>query len=771
MGLVLAIFSGFVLGMVAPFLHRVTRGVTGWIISALPFFLLAYFASFIKVIKHGEVVSTVYNWVPGMGINLSFYIDGLGLLFAMLITGIGGFVIIYASIYLAGHIYLGRFYLFILMFMASMLGVVLSDNVITLFIFWELTGITSYFLIGFNCEREESRNAALQALLVTGIGGLALLAGFIMMGSAAGSYELSDMLNSGDLLRNHSLYIPILILVFAGAFTKSAQVPFQFWLPNAMEAPTPISAYLHSATMVKAGVFLLARLTPILGGTDVWFYTVSFTGATTMVIGGYMALHQTDLKKILAYSTVCVLGILTMLLGFGTPLAFKAAMAFLLAHALYKASLFLVAGMVDHGAGTREINKLGGLRKYMPVTAIIAGLATLSACGLPPFFGFVGKELFYETDIAVQHATYLMTGASVFANIFMFGAIWLAGVRPFICKYKELPHEPHESPFGMLFGPGVLASMGLIFGLFPGLLEKSILVPAASAVAGEHLHMHLALWHGFNLPLLLSVITVAGGFSVFTWRHNLIAIANKLSFISRFGSSLWYKKMYEWLFVIARIQTKTIQSGYQRYYLLTIFVVSTILISYKLLEIGGVHQFVNFGDIKFYEVALGVFMMVAMVTAILSDGRLTAVIALGVVGFCVSLIYVFYSAPDLALTQILIETLTVILIILVVYHLPRFAKLSSLKARIRDAVLSIAFGGVMTALVLKASNVQLYPTISDYFVENSLKLAHGRNIVNVILVDFRGFDTMGEITVLSVVGIGVYALIKLQIRPDGGVDK
>ncbi len=766
MGIIAAVFSGFGLGVIAPFINRGVRGYTGWVISVLPFSLLVYFASLIKHIRHGEVVTAAYNWVPGLGINLSFYIDGLGLLFALLITGIGAFVIIYASIYLAGHIYLGRFYIYILMFMSSMLGVVLSGNLITFFVFWELTGVTSYFLIGYNCEREEARFAALQALLVTGVGGLALLAGFIMMGNVAGGYEFSDLLNNGDLIRNNPLYIPILILVLAGAFTKSAQVPFHFWLPGAMEAPTPISSYLHSATMVKAGVFLIARLNPVLGETQVWFYAVSFTGAVTMVVGGYMAIHQTDLKKILAYSTVCVLGILTMLVGLGTHLALKAAMVFLFAHALYKASLFLIAGIVDHGAGTRDINKLGGLRKYMPVTAIVAGLATLSACGLPPFFGFVGKELLYEAGSSAKSVSYVITGASVCANIFMFGAIWLAGVRPFIKSYNLLPNKAHEAPFSMLVGPAILAGLGLIFGLMPGLLEDVIFAPAASAVAGEHVHMHLALWHGFNLPLALSAVTVAGGFSVFIFRRAIIEFAGKLGFVSRFGPSQWYKSLYDWLFVVARFQTKTIQSGYQRYYLLTIFSVATVLLSYKLLQIGGVQQFVNFGEVKFYEVALGVFMIVAMVIAVLSDGRLTAVISLGVVGFCVSLIYVLYSAPDLALTQILVETLTVILIILVVYHLPRFAKLSSLKSRIRDAVLSVAFGGVMTALVLKASNVQLYPKISQYFEKNSLKLAHGRNIVNVILVDFRGIDTMGEITVLGVVGIGVYALLKLQMDAD-----
>lgn len=757
--------------MIAPIIHRITRGATGWILSVMPFSILAYLITLIKPIQHGEAIKFAYNWVPGLGINLSFYIDGLGLLFAMLISGIGAFIIIYASIYLAGHVYIGRFYLFILLFMSSMLGLVLSDNIITFFIFWELTGITSYFLIGYNSEREEARKAALQALLVTGIGGLALLAGLIMMGSASGSYEFSELMNNGELIRNHSLYVPILILILAGAFTKSAQSPFQFWLPGAMEAPTPISAYLHSATMVKAGVFLIARLSPVLGGTDLWFYVVSFTGATTMVIGGYMAIHQTDLKKILAYSTVCVLGILTMLLGFGTHLAFKAAMVFLFAHALYKASLFLIAGIIDHGAGTREIDKLSGLRKYMPATFIIAGLASLSACGLPPFFGFIGKELFYEAGATLQTSSYIMLAASVFANIFMFGAIWLAGVRPFICNYKVLPHKPHEAPFSMLLGPGVLASAGLIFGLFPCLLEQSVFMPAVSAVAGEHVHLHLSLWHGFNLPLALSIVTVAAGFSVFTWRKKLITIAGHLSFIGYAGSSHWYKKIIEWLFVVAGFQTKIIQSGYQRIYLLIIFSVTTVLISYKLLQLGGVMQFVNFGDVKVYQVTLGVFILAATVVAILAPGRLTAVAALGVVGYSVSLIYILYGAPDLALTQILVETLTVILIVQVVYHLPRFKKLSNLKTRIRDAIISIAFGGVITALVLKASNIQLHPTIADYFVENSLKLAHGRNIVNVILVDFRGFDTMGEITVLSVVGIGVYALLKLQMKPERGLDK
>ncbi|MGR3318205.1 MAG: putative monovalent cation/H+ antiporter subunit A [Candidatus Anammoxibacter sp.] len=767
--MLITVLSCFLLAIFAPLISRIGRGYTGWIIGSWPFVLFAVFINHIKQISSGDVISVSYNWIPSLGINLSFYLDGLSLLFALLITGVGGLVFIYAGKYLAGHIFLGRFYLYISLFMGSMLGLVLSDNIFTIFIFWELTSVSSYLLIGFNNEREEARNAALQALLVTGLGGLALLAGMILLGLTGNGFKLSVLLSSGDLIRNHPYYLAILILVLIAAFTKSAQVPFHFWLPGAMEAPAPVSTYLHSATMVKAGIYLLARMSPILGDTKVWFYSLVIVGMITMITGVVLALQQNDLKRILAYSTVSVLGILTMLLGVGTKLAIQAAMVFLLGHALYKGALFLIAGIIDHETGTRDIRRLGGLWKLMPVVGIAGITAAISKSGLPPTFGFIGKELFYESVIVSQWVnpllTVLLTVAAVFTSMLMFATAWISGISPFIGRDDGLPKKPHKTPFGMWIGAIILAVLGVVFGIVPGFIDHSIISPAVSAVAGRSVSVHLALWHGFNPALALSGLTIAGGFCIYYWWPNVQKVACRLNIIYKFMPENLYKLSLNGLLEVAGFQTRIIQSGYQRYYLLTIFSVTAILVWFILFKLGGIHGSIGLHTVKFYEVAFGLFILAAAVIAILSSSRLAAVAALGVVGYCISLIYVLYGAPDLAITQLLIETLTVILFVLVVYHLPRFSKVSSTGSRIRDAVVAIACGGAMTALVLKAGNIQFHQPISEYFEKNSALLAHGRNIVNVIIVDFRGFDTMGEITVLAVVGIGVYALLKLKIKP------
>ncbi|MFB3140368.1 MAG: proton-conducting transporter membrane subunit, partial [Candidatus Acidiferrales bacterium] len=393
--LAVAVLSGFVMALAAPWLHRIARSTSGWVLALFPLALTVYFAGQAGRVAAGEVLAVSIDWVPSLGIALSFYLDGLSLLFALLISGIGALVVVYAGGYLAGHAHLGRFYAFLLMFLASMLGLVLANNVITLFVFWELTSVSSYLLIGFEHEREAARQAALQALLVTGLGGLALLAGLLLLGQAGGSMELSELLTRGEAIQAHPFYAPILLLILAGAFTKSAQFPFHFWLPSAMEAPTPVSAYLHSATMVKAGIYLLARFNPVLGGTELWFYIVTAAGAATMLVGAYLAFQQSDLKRILAYSTMSALGMMVLLLGLGTELAVKAAIVSILVHALYKGALFLVAGAVEHETGTRDVDRLGGLRRAMPITAAAAALAALSMAGLPPLFGFIGKEMVY----------------------------------------------------------------------------------------------------------------------------------------------------------------------------------------------------------------------------------------------------------------------------------------------------------------------------------------------------------------------------------------
>jgi multicomponent Na+:H+ antiporter subunit A len=653
------------------------------------------------------------------------------------------------------------------MFMASMLGLVLADNLIALYVFWELTSVSSYFLIGFDHRREAARDAALQAILVTGAGGLALLAGLLLLGQAAGTMEFSAMLESGERLRHDPLYTPILLLVLAGAFTKSAQVPFHFWLPSAMEAPTPVSAYLHSATMVKAGVYLLARLNPVLGGTDLWLYMLTTAGAVTTVTGAYLALRQTDLKRILAYLTVSALGMLVLFLGLGTTEALAAAMVFLLAHALYKGGLFLVAGILDHETGTREVNRLGGLRSAMPITSTAAALAALSLAAMAPSFGFIGKEMLLEASLTGNHrapiVATVLTAAVVFASIVFVAAALIVGFKPFFGRTIETPQRPHEASPNLWLPPALLALLGILFGLMPAAAGDWVLGPAIEAVAGEPVPLHLALWHGFNLPLALSAFSFACGVAIYMERRPLLHLIERLRTTSPWGPENWWRLLLAGLNFVAQRQTQVLQSGYLRYYLLIIIATTVGLAGSKLFAgLSSASLNLNF-DARLHEWVLAGLILLGALAAITSTSRLAAIAALGVVGYGVALIFVLFGAPDLAMTQFMVETLTVILFVLVFYHLPRFAVFRNAFALARDAVVALALGGLVTTVVLIGSGIQLYPKISEYFNEKSLPLAHGRNIVNVILVDFRGFDTLGEITVLGVAGIGVYALLKLKL--------
>ena len=757
------ILSGLAAAIAAPWIYRFAGGSAGWLLALLPAGMMIYFASFLPAIAAGEAFIFSHDWSPSLGLRLSFLVDGLSLLFALLISGIGALILIYARSYLAGHSHLGRFYAFILLFMASMLGLVLADNLIALFVFWELTSISSYFLIGFDHEREAARAAALQALLVTGAGGLALLAGFLLLGAVGGSMEISALLRSGELVRSHPLYSPILLLVLAGAFTKSAQVPFHFWLPAAMEAPTPVSAYLHSATMVKAGVYLVARLSPVLGGTELWVYTLSAVGAVTMITGAYLALRQTDLKRMLAYLTVSALGMLILFIGVGTTQAIAAAMVFLLAHALYKGSLFLVAGIIDHETGTREVNNLGGLRSAMPITAAAAVLAALSLAALPPSFGFIGKEMLLETSLATDQAGLIIAIAVVLASTIYVATAGIIAVGPFFGTKRQTSNPPHEAAPNLWLGPALLAVLGVVFAGLPSLIDDSLLRPAVQAIAREPVALHLTLWHGFNLSLALSALSVAGGLAIYARLDLVLYALSRLEITSWWGPQNWYSLLLTGMNVVAQRQTQLLQSGYLRYYLMIIIVTTLALAGSKLFNAVDAARFTASFDAWFHEWVIAGLIVMAAFTATVARSRLAAVAALGVVGYGVALVFVLFGAPDLAMTQFMIETLTVILFVLVFYHLPRFAILSAHLGIARDAVLALALGGLITTIVLIGSGIQLYPKISDYFIENSLALGHGRNIVHVILVDFRGFDTFGEITVLAVAGIGVYALLKLKL--------
>ncbi len=763
--MLVAVLSGFVLALLAPSLCRLNLRWAGALFSLFPAALALWFVSHLDAVAAGEAVRVSYLWLPALGLQLSFNLDGLGLLFALAITVVGTLIITYAGSYLHGHPSLPRFYLFILMFMASMLGVVLSDNLLALFIFWELTSITSYFLIGFEHQKDTARAAALQALLVTGSGGLALMGGVLLMGQIGGSFEISVLAADSAALQGHRLYPLALALVLAGAFTKSAQVPFHFWLPSAMEAPTPVSAYLHSATMVKAGVYLLARLSPVLGGSDIWLYVVTGFGAATMLASAYQALYQTDLKKILAYSTVSVLGTLTMLIGLGDKLAIKAAMVFLMAHVLYKAALFMVAGSIDHETGTRDIRHLGGLRKTMPIIGAGAAVGALSMAGLPPFFGFIGKETLYE---AVTHGNLLVTVVAVLTSMLLFAVAWLAGIRPFAGEETHTPKHPHDPPWSMCLGPVFLGCLSVLFGLVP-VLPESLLSAAASAVLAEEAHMHLALWHGFNALLALSLATFGLGVLVY-WKLDAIKRVTAFALpAARRGPSHGYALWLRFLTWSAVGQTRILQNGYLRLYLATIMTVTAALVWYTFFaQADAVAVTLDWGDIGVHEWVVGLMALVGAIATVRAQTFLRAVMALGVVGYSVALIFVLYGAPDLAMTQFLIETLSLILFVFVFYYMPPFKRFSTRSVILRHAAIASVVGAFFTLLVLVATSVQWHPTISTYFSENSYLLGQGRNIVNVILVDFRGFDTLGEITVLGVAGIGVFSLIRLRLGRGRG---
>ncbi|MFB3779712.1 MAG: putative monovalent cation/H+ antiporter subunit A [Bryobacteraceae bacterium] len=764
MNLEAAVLCGFVVAGFAPVLHRAARGFSGWLLALFPAGLAFYFAGLAPAVWRGEHVRSLQAWAPSFGLNLAFHLDGLSLLFSLLITGTGAVVLVYAGGYLAGHPRLGRFYATLIFFMASMLGLVLAENLILLFIFWELTSISSYLLIGFDSEREKARKSALQALLVTGGGGLALLAGIVLLGQAGGSFELSELLGRADLVRGHSLYVPFTLLILLGAFTKSAQVPFHFWLPAAMEAPAPVSAYLHAATMVKAGVYLLARLSPAMGGTDLWAVTVTAVGAITMLTGAVMAIYKNDLKQLLAYSTVSVLGILTFLVGLGTGYAAEAMATFLVAHCLYKGALFLVAGTVDHETGTRDIEKLGGLWRSMPFTAAAGTLASLSMAGLPPLFGFVSKEMLYEAGLRAPLHAVVLTKILVMTAILLFAVAGAAGFRPYYGGPSSTPKRPHEGPPSLWLGPLVLASGGLLLGLAPAQMENAVRYVVLAVAPGQPAKIDLSLFHGLNTALLLSVASVLGGLVVFRARPRLIRFGAGFG-LGRFGPARGYEEALSGLNRLATAQTRLLQSGYLRYYLLTIVGAAVALTGFALIRSKAVPRPSVFSDVHWHEAALVAVILVSVLVAVRTASRLTAVAALGVVGVAIAVLFGLFGAPDLAMTQIVVETLTVILLVLVLYHLPDFSRLTPRGGRRRDAIVAVAGGVLMAGLVLAAAAVPHSPGVASYYLENSYPLAHGRNVVNVILTDFRALDTLGEITVVAVAGLGLFALLRL--RPPG----
>ncbi|WP_394226031.1 putative monovalent cation/H+ antiporter subunit A [Paracoccus marcusii] len=749
-----------------PSVDRVMGGPAGWISIAFPTILFLYFLGLLPEIAQGPQVYG-FDWVPSLGVQLSVLLDGLSMTFALLITGIGAAVTLYSARYLGDHPDYPRFVSYLLMFMVGMLGLVLADNLIMLFVFWEITTIASYLLIGFNADSAASRRSALQALLVTGTGGLILLAGLIVLGTVAGTSQLSQIVTMGDMIRAHPWYLGILLLFLAGAFTKSAQVPFHFWLPNAMAAPTPVSAYLHSATMVKAGVFLMARMNPALGGTDAWFWILTLFGGVTAVFASVMALRQTDIKQVLAYTTLMALGTLTMFIGAGTHYAIVAAMLFLVVHSLYKAALFLMIGIVDHATGTRDAGVLGGLSKAMPLTGLAAALAAISMAGIPPMIGFIGKEFMYKAGLGLNgFGAFWVTAMAFAASVLMFAVGGIVALKPFRGDLRPTPTTPHEGPWAMLAGPLVLGALSLIFGLLPGVLGHYLVGPATHAVFGEVREVHLYLWGGINMALILSLLTFLAGWLVYR-RHQ--AIRDRLAAFearSPIDFDAGWDRLLDGFKAFAAWQTNLIQTGSLQRYMAVMFATFVVMVGGSYLIKGafqGVPGLSAQGVHPIQWTVLGLIVAGAILT-VWTHSRMTAIAGMGASGIGVSLIFIMFSAPDVAITQLLVEVLVVVLVSVVMLRLPYLPRRSKTRFRTGHAVIAGGAGLVTTFLLMSVMATDFDRRLTSFFEAASYPEAHGRNIVNVILVDFRALDTFGEITVVAIAAIAAFALLRGATR-------
>ena len=636
-----------------------------------------------------------------------------------------------------------------------------------LFVFWELTSITSFLLIGFDHSREAARRAALQALVVTGLGGLSLLAGLLVLSAIAGVGDLSSLLASGAVVRESPLYLAALLLVLGGAFTKSAQFPFHFWLPNAMEAPTPVSAYLHSATMVKAGVYLLMRLNPVLGDTAAWETLLPLFGGATLLVGTLLAVRQTDLKLMLAYTTVGSLGLLVMLTGFGSQRAIEAAVLYLVAHALFKGALFMVAGLIDHETGARDITQLGGFGRAMPITFAAGLLAALSMGGLPLFFGFLAKEEIYAALVGGGAWPMLLVLVAIAGNALMFAIAFMVGLKPFIGPAGDTPNKPHEGPLLLWVGPLVLAVLGLGAGLFSQAVHAIVSSPMASAVAGAPVEITASAVPHAGLPLYLSLVTIALGVAAYLAQNRLRAGMASLLVAIGWGPDRGFDQAMRGLIRLSFAVTRIVQNGRLDIYLTVTFIAVAAALLVPMIAYGELPAWPEFPDLLLHEWTIILIAVIGLGAILYASDRLTAIVSLGIQGFAVALLFLLFGAPDLSFTQFMVETLSVVILALVMTRL-RLSPVDHRPAREKalDLTVSGACGLAFALLLLKVTQLPFDDTLSKFFEAHSLALAHGRNIVNVIIVDFRGLDTLGEIAVVMIAGLAILALIRVRAAPD-----
>ena len=774
--LLLLPFAGSLLAALMPTHAR--TAAAGWA-ALVSLAALVWVALLFPTLQTGQVLHEEYRWIPSAGINFSVRMDGFAWMFAMLVTGIGLLVALYARYYMSKNDPVPRFFSFFLAFMGAMLGVVLSGNVVQLVFFWELTSLFSFMLIGYWYHRKDARRGARMALTVTGAGGLAMLAGMLMLGHIAGSYQLDVILGAGERIRAHPLYTPMLVLVLLGAFTKSAQFPFHFWLPRAMAAPTPVSAYLHSATMVKAGVFLLARLWPALSGTEQWFWLVGGAGVVTLVLGAYFAMFQNDLKGLLAYSTISHLGLITLLLGLNRDLAAVAAVFHIMNHATFKASLFMAAGIIDHETGTRDMRRLSGLWKAMPITGTLAFVASAAMAGVPLMNGFLSKEMFFAETVDLSSTPLLDYGlpvAATLAGIFAVVYSLRFSVGVFLGPpARHLPLEPHEPVRWMRVPIEILVLLCIVVGIFPQWsIGPALDVAARPVVGGAMPPFSLAIWHGFNKPLVMSLIALGGGIALYLLlRRGVVAGRFKHApLLGLNGQRLFESTLYgldrasRW--ALAVLSTYRLQPQ------MLLMVLAAIVFASVALWAGGI----SWGDRPRVpgNLEFALLWVLGCVAALAAANqakfhRLAALILLGAVGLAVSLTFLWFSAPDLALTQLTVEVVTTVLFLLGLRWLPKrrpeeaeHLGLRVRARRARDFVVSLVAGGGMAVLAYAMMTRPAPQSISPFFIDRSLPEGGGTNVVNVMLVDFRAFDTMGEITVLGIVGLTVYALLR-RFRP------
>ncbi|RLT99223.1 monovalent cation/H+ antiporter subunit A [Ketobacter sp.] len=752
------------MGILLPVLFgKSGRTPTAWLTAIMPAAALGMLLQMAPMVFSGQVPMFTLPWVPLLGLNISLHLDGLAFLFCLLILGIGLLVILYARYYLSDTDNMGLFYGYLLFFMSAMLGVVLSSNLLQLWLFWELTSISSFLLISFWWHKTEARKGARMALTVTGAGGLALLGALMLIAHVTGTYELREVLAMGDVVRASEYYPYILALFLLGAFTKSAQFPFQFWLPHAMAAPTPVSAYLHSATMVKAGVFLMARFYPVLAGTEYWFVVVSLTGMATMLLGAYIALFKHDLKGLLAYSTVSHLGLITLLLGLGTELAAVAAVFHIINHAVFKASLFMAAGIIDHESGTRDMRKLNGLWKYMPWTATLAMVAAASMAGVPLLNGFLSKEMLF-TETLHQYTLgalswwipLLATAGGAFAvaySLRFMHDVFFNG------EPIDLPRTPHEPPRYMRVPVEILVVLCLLVGIFPQFMVGDMLSIASQAVLQKaEPGYSLAVWHGFNFPLLMSALAVGGGLTLYLNRRHLFSFQDQ--FVDHDAKYVFESLVQQMINRVSTLHSWIDNGSLQRAMFLMILL--ALMVSamplFNLVDAIGTHPQLPINWVVGFCAAL--MIAATFVTLWWSHRRLVALIALSVVGLIVSIAFTYFSAPDLALTQLSVEVVTILLFLLALFFLPQKSPTidSPLSIIVRDFSVAALFGSVI-GTICYAMLTRPLDSISDFFMENSKPGGGGTNVVNVILVDFRGFDTLGEITVLGIAALGIYKVL------------